>query len=129
MDNTQMLVKNGKGSQARSGWQTTYTPRVDILETEEGLLLHADLPGVKPEDLEVRFEQDELTVHGRVTSRPEHGHDLLREYDTGEFHRVFRINEDVDANRISATLKQGVLTLCLPRSERARPRKIDVKGA
>jgi HSP20 family protein len=129
MGNTLTLEKNGQAKPATTwtGWQMTYTPRVDILETDEELFLHVDLPGVRPEDVELRFEQNELTIHGRVAPRNEES-GLLCEYDTGEFHRVFRINEDVDVNNITATLKNGVLTLRLPKSERVKPRKITVAG-
>jgi len=122
MANTQTLERN---CAAR---QTTYTPRVDIHETDEELTLYADLPGVRPEDLELHFEDNELTVHGRVA--PRHGTDqgVSCEYGPGDFHRVFRINEEIDASSISASLKNGVLTLRLPKSERVRPRKIDVKN-
>ena len=130
MENTLTIQKNGQAARpaADPTWQTTYTPCVDIFETEDGLVLQADLPGVKPEGLELRYEQGELTVHGRVAGRDEVP-GLLWEYDAGEYHRVFRINEDVDVNNISATLKNGVLTLRLPKSDRAKPRKIPVEGA
>ena len=106
----------------------TFTPRVDIIETEEELRLFADLPGVTQEDVDVRFENGELTLHARrpqtVNNRPA----LLWENETGDFFRAFRISEQVDASRIWAELKHGVLTLHLPKVEAAKPRKITVKG-
>jgi HSP20 family protein len=105
-----------------------YTPRVDIFETDDEVTLCADLPGVRPEDVDVRFESGELTLHGRCAPRAQGGNWLLAEYGVGDFYRAFTINEDVDAGNITAELKQGVLTVRLPKSEAARPKKIRVKG-
>lgn len=121
------LERNGNGKPARTSWQTTHTPVVDILETAEDIQLHVDLPGVKPEDVELKFEQKELTIHARVAPRHQN-EKILGECVTAEFHRAFRVAEDIDPDRISATLKNGVLTLRLLKSERVKPRKISVKS-
>lgn len=106
-----------------------YSPSVDILETHEELLLHADMPGVRPGDLDIRFENGELSIHGKTRPRHEEGWSfLLREYETGDFHRTFSISEAIDAEKIDAEFKDGVLTLHLPKIEKAKPRKITVKS-
>lgn len=105
----------------------TYTPRVDILETEEELLLLADLPGVKEGDVDIRFESGELTLHARRAPAKRTGA-LLWENEVGDFFRAFRISEQIDAGKIWAELKTGVLTLHLPKVEAAKPRKITVRG-
>jgi HSP20 family protein len=105
-----------------------YTPRVDIIETEEESLLLADLPGVKPEDVDVRFENGELVVDGRCAPRHEGANYLMSEYGVGDFYRAFTISEQIDWQKISAELKNGVLTVHLPKAETAKPRKITVKG-
>jgi HSP20 family protein len=105
----------------------TYTPRVDILETEEDLLLFADLPGVKEGDVDIRFENGELTLHARRAPAKMTGA-LLWENQVGDFFRAFRISEQVDTGKIWAELKTGVLTLHLPKVEAAKPRKITVRG-
>src|SRR5262245_56510714 len=105
----------------------TVTPRVDILETDDELLLLVDMPGVDPAHLVVRFEDGELLLHGRRTPRFAQ-RPWLWEYETGSFFRSFRVSEKVAPDRISAELKNGVLTLHLPKAEAARPRKIAVKG-
>jgi HSP20 family protein len=105
----------------------TYTPRVDILETEEELLLFADLPGVKDGDVDIRFENGELTLHARRAPGKMTGA-LLWENQVGDFFRAFRISEQIDASKIWAELKTGVLTLHLPKVETAKPRKITVRG-
>ncbi len=111
----------------RSG--RTYVPTVDILENDEQLLLLADMPGVKADDLDIRYEHGELAVHGRVQSRQdaEQGNYLLREYGVGDYYRTFQVGEGIDSTRIEAELQDGVLKLHLPKTEQAVPRKISVK--
>jgi HSP20 family protein len=105
-----------------------YTPRVDIRETEEESLLLADLPGVRPEDVDVRFDNGELIIDGRCAPRHEGANYLLSEYGVGDFYRAFTISEQIDWQKISAELKNGVLTVHLPKAETVKPRKITVKG-
>jgi HSP20 family protein len=107
---------------------TTFTPRVDIIETPEELLLYADMPGVKSEDVDVRFENAELIIHGKCNPRYQPGNFLRNEFEVGDFYRVFTLNESVNAEKITAEIKQGVLTVHLPKSEAVKPRKITVKG-
>jgi HSP20 family protein len=105
-----------------------FTPRVDVFETETELLLFADLPGVKPHDVEMRFENGELILHGRCQPRQTGTDYLLQEYGVGDFYRAFAIAETIDNNKISAELKHGVLTVHLPKAEAVRPRRITVKA-
>jgi HSP20 family protein len=109
------------------GGAVTFTPRVDIIETPEELLLFADIPGVKPEDVDVRFENGELVFHGRCNPRCADANFLLGEYEVGDFYRVFTLNESIEAEKISAELKQGVLTVHLPKAAAIKPRKITVQ--
>ncbi|GAA4453563.1 Hsp20/alpha crystallin family protein [Novipirellula rosea] len=108
-------------------YQSTYVPRFDIWEGEEELLLYGDLPGVSVDDLDIRFENRELTIHGKVAARHE-GEFLMGEYGTGDFHRTFTVGESIDAEKISAEMKHGVLTLRLPKSEKVKPRRIKVQA-
>jgi HSP20 family protein len=105
-----------------------FTPRVDVLETEEELLLVADLPGVKPEDADVRFDNGELSIDGRCAPRHQGAKYLLSEYGVGNFYRAFTISEHIDWQKISAELKNGVLTVHLPKAETVEPKQITVKG-
>jgi HSP20 family protein len=105
-----------------------YTPRVDIMGTEEETLLLADVPGVRPEDVDVRFENGELIIDGRCAPRHQGANYLLSEYGVGDFYRAFTISEQIDWQKISAELKNGVLTVHLPKAETVKPRKITVKG-
>ena len=105
-----------------------FTPRVDIVETDEESLLLADLPGVKPEDVDVRFDNGELIIDGRCAPRGQGATCLLSEYGVGDFYRAFSISEHIDWQKISAELKNGVLTVHLPKAATVKPKKITVKG-
>jgi HSP20 family protein len=104
------------------------TPPVDIYETTEGLVVKADLPGVAKENLDVRVENNLLTIRGK-SAHVAPGEPIYREYELVNFFRQFELNERVDQAKISADLKHGVLTLQLPKAEEAKPRRIDVKVA
>ncbi len=121
--------REGDGAVAeRTRNAATYTPRFDIVETEGELLLYGDLPGVSKDNLAIDFENDNLSIEGKV--EPRHaGHDFVYgEYGIGDFHRSFTITEAIDAEKISAELRNGVLTLHLPKTEAVKPRKIAVKA-
>ena len=105
----------------------TYSPRFDIWENDDEMILYGDLPGVMPEDLDVRFERPVLTIHGTVRPRHQDIKLLHCEYGVGNFHRAFTIGDAINADRISAELKNGVVTVHLPKSEKVKPRRIEVK--
>jgi HSP20 family protein len=107
---------------------TTYTPRCDIYETDEELVLCADLPGVEPEDVNVRFENGQLEMYGRCTPRQAGVNYWAWEYGIGDFYRAFSIGEAINSDKIAAELKNGVLTVHLPKHEAARPKRIKVKA-
>jgi HSP20 family molecular chaperone IbpA len=106
-----------------------FTPVVDIWETENELVVCADLPGVCPESLEIEFENRQLTIHGKVAPRGTDRDVIHQEYGMGDYYRTFAIGESIDAEQISAEMAAGVLTLHLPKTEAAKPRRIEVKGA
>jgi HSP20 family protein len=101
-------------------------PPVDIYEMADALVLTADLPGVSKEGLEVRIDDEVLTISGKAAHAAP-GDPIYREYDLPNFFRQFELSEEVDRDRVSAELKNGVLTLRLPKAERARPKQIEVK--
>jgi HSP20 family molecular chaperone IbpA len=106
-----------------------FTPRVDIYETEKELTLYAEVPGVRSEDVNLHYENGELVLRAHVRPRPSGNRAaLLQEYEEGDFYRAFNIHESIDASRIEAECKNGVLAVHLPKVEAVRPRKINVKG-
>jgi HSP20 family protein len=107
----------------------TFTPRVDIYETEKELVLCADMPGVKPDDIDLRYERGELLLHGRVRPRERRGSFLANEYEDGDFHRVFSIHESIDAGHIEAECKNGIVTVHLPKTRAVQPKQISVRGS
>jgi HSP20 family protein len=86
------------------------------------------VPGVRAEDVDLRFERGELTLHARVKQRQRPDQYFLWEYEDGDFYRVFQVHETIDATRISAECKNGVLTVHLPKAEAAKPRQVQVRG-
>ncbi len=104
-----------------------FRPYVDILEGREGVTLIADMPGVTQEDLDIQVSEGTLTLHGKVAPRQVEGTRFLaREYELGDFKCAFSLADSTDINGINAELMNGVLTLNLPKSKAALPRKIEV---
>lgn len=105
----------------------TYVPDVDIYETPEGLWLWADMPGVDEGSLEVHVADGVLAIEGRVALQEYDSlNPVYTEYNVGNYSRRFSLSNEVDAEHIKARMTQGVLTLELPKAERAKPRRIAV---
>jgi len=108
----------------------TYVPRIDILELNDGIRLLADLPGVDENSLDIMLENDQLTLQGFVADERPSGYDLAHvEYGIGNFRRVFKLSDQVDQDKITATIKHGVLQLDMPFATGPRTRKISVQAA
>jgi HSP20 family protein len=105
-----------------------YAPQVDVLETDDEMLLYADLPGVKPEDVSLTCKGDEVVLHAACASRNVGKERLYAEYGVGDFYRAFRIAEQVDRDGIEASLTDGVLTVRVPKAVAVRPKRITVAG-
>jgi HSP20 family protein len=103
-------------------------PAVDIYETQEGLTVLADLPGVNQDTLEVRVDNNVLTIRG-MSHHMAPGDPVYREYELVHFFRQFELGEKIDQSHIAAELKQGVLTVQLPKAPEAKPRTIAVSVA
>ena len=128
---SQAKDKAAPGREVTRSQERYVTPPVDIYENGDGLVVNADLPGVAKENLDIRVENNLLTIQ----TKPGHvatvatGSPIYREYELVNFFRQFELSDKVDQQKISAELKHGVLTLKLPRAEQAKPKKIDVKVA
>jgi HSP20 family protein len=102
-------------------------PEVNIYENPEGYVLQAEMPGVSKEGLEIVLEGNTLVLVGRRQEQVIAGTALYREARAVNFRRVFELDPAIDTNRISAEMRQGLLILTLPKAERAKPRKIEIK--
>ena len=119
------FARTGENGMSFSGW----SPAVDVQETDKEYLIKADLPDVKKEDVKVEFLDGTLTIEGeRQQEKEENGkkfHKIEREY--GEFLRRFGVPSEVDASKVQAEFKNGVLNVHLPKSATAKPKAIDIK--
>jgi HSP20 family protein len=99
---------------------------IDAYVTADDIVLVADVPGLKPEDISITLEKDTLTIKGEFKPAEVNNY-LVRERVTGKFERVLTINTPVDFEKVDASFENGVLTLRLPKAEAAKPRQITVK--
>ena len=108
---------------------TSWAPAVDIYETEQNLVVKADLPDIKPEELDTRVENNILTIRGeRKFEKKVNENNYLRvERSYGSFSRSFSLANTVNTEAIQADYKSGVLTLSIPKREEARPKQIKVR--
>ena len=118
----------------KSGAESTrnvpvYIPAVDIYESENEIVLLADMPGVAPGDVDVDLRDNQLTLLGKVTLEEKQERVLLQEYGVGDFYRQFTLSSRIDQGKIEASMKDGVLTLTLPKAEVAKPKKVVVKAS
>jgi HSP20 family protein len=106
-----------------------FLPCTDIFEREDAIVVRANMPGVGPEAVEVDLTGNELTISGRVADPALEGHTPSSwEYEVGDYRRRFRLSGGIDAAKIDATIKNGVLQVVLPKSKEAPPQKITVKA-
>ena len=108
----------------------TFVPRVDIYETKEALFLIADMPGVDEKTVDVELEKNVLTISGRAEDGKVKDYNLVfSEYEVGDYERTFTVSNEIDRDKIKATVKQGVLRLELPKAEKVKPKKITINAA
>ncbi|MDH4231689.1 MAG: Hsp20/alpha crystallin family protein [Nitrospirota bacterium] len=113
----------------RTRERRVYTPSADIIEGKNGTTVIADIPGVDESSVDITLEKNILEIYGKVN--PDIPQDLklvMSEYGIGDYHRRFALSDEIDRDRIQATVKKGVLRLILPRAEKAKTRKIEVKA-
>jgi HSP20 family protein len=104
-----------------------YRPRVDIFESEQNYRIVIDMPGVAADGVDVTAEQDRLVVRGHAVDAPPPGyHSAHREYVAGDYVRTFALPDGIDRDKTTARLRDGVLTVTLPKAAAAKPRRIEV---
>jgi len=112
---------------SESAGEAVMMPPVDVIEDSTGITLYADMPGVPKEKLDVRVEADTLAIEGEISLAVPEGMEASHaEVSLPRYRRVFTLSKELDPGGVSAELKHGVLTLRIPKSERAQPRRIAV---
>lgn len=109
--------------------RAVYAPRVDIIETDDALLIHADMPGITKESVEITLEKRVLSIRGRShLPVPEGLAPLYLEYEPGDYERDFTLSDAVDPSGIEARVRGGVLTVRLPKAGPAMRQRIEVRA-
>lgn len=104
-----------------------FVPRADIYELEDQIVIVADVPGASEESIDIALEKNVLTINAYVDQDIPEGYSLrLAEYEAGDYQRSFRLSNEIDREKIEATVKDGVLRLYMPKASEARARKISV---
>jgi HSP20 family protein len=107
-----------------------FVPPSDIYETPDSIVVLAEMPGVSPDGVDITLERRVLTIRGRSATGNHAGYQrVYSEYADGDYERVFTLSENIDRERIEATLKDGILHLVLPKAETAKARRIELKSS
>ena len=119
--------REAEKKQERTVPSAAYLPATDIFETDQALTVIMEMPGVRKENVEINVENDVITVEGRIDFSKYDGiRPVYTEYNVGNYVRSFQLSSKIEQGAISAELKDGVMTLVLPKAERAKPRKIAI---
>jgi HSP20 family protein len=122
------FITRGEEKELVSG---SWTPSVDIYETENTLVLSAEVPGIEENDIEIKIENNTLTLHGErqfeKETKEENFHRIERAY--GSFHRSFTLPNYIDQDKIKAEHENGVLKITMPKKKEMKPRKVKVLKA
>jgi HSP20 family molecular chaperone IbpA len=129
MTKTKDVVVRESGKPEEISRIRSFTPPVDIYENNDELLLLADLPGVDKEAIQIRCEDDVLSVEASMGELASDMAPLAREFDSVRYRRSFKVIQGVDVDRISAEYRDGLLKLHLPKSEAVKPRTITVQSS
>ncbi|HEY7461881.1 MAG TPA: Hsp20/alpha crystallin family protein [Gemmatimonadota bacterium] len=125
----EMAVREKREVQQQEGTREGlyFEPAVDIYETGDALTLVADVPGTTVEDVEIDLRDNMLTLSARTKRPDERWKPVYREYRSGHYLRQFRLGQQIDQSKIAARIKDGVLTLTLPKAQSAIPKRIQVR--
>jgi HSP20 family molecular chaperone IbpA len=124
MSNTQTPVRSNDAQSQRA-----VLPAVDVFEDPTGITLLADMPGVPKDRLEVKVEADTLSIEGEVVAHtPEGLEAVYAELRVPRYRRTFTLSRELDTSKVEANLKDGVLTLRIPKQAHAQPRRIEVRA-
>jgi HSP20 family protein len=120
---------SAEDAQEGTSRQPVWRPRMDLLESDETYRLHLDMPGMRQEDLTIRYQNDELVISGeRERPHTDEDEEFVRaERSVGQFRRAFTLPRTIDAEGIRATYESGVLTVTVPKAEAVQPRRIEIQ--
>jgi HSP20 family protein len=134
MEDNMPEVKDAVEVKQKTSWdealerESWIAPLVDIYETKDDYFLSAQMPGVKKEDVKIKLEDGNLVIMGRIDYDETLNHKYaLKETETGNYYRRFKISESVDESRVDAKLENGILNVKLPKHERIKPKTIEIK--
>ena len=123
---TQTDQRTGTGGDGGTQRMSYVTPVANILETGDGYILEAEMPGVTKDGIEVTVENGELVIVGRRMDKELPGTALWRESRPLDYRRVFDLDPSIDTGKITAKMEQGILSLTLPKAEQVKPHRIKV---
>ena len=129
-DEMERVFRQAVGDRQGASPAGAFSPALDVEETEDGFTLHVELPGVSAEDVEVSLEENVLTISGERSFYGERDAEGFRRIERhfGRFHRAVRLPDRVDADRVEAAYRDGMLTIQVPKAEEARPRRIAISA-
>lgn len=124
------FLGGGQGSESAPTTAGAWSPALDVEETEDAFVLHVELPGCRPEDVEVSLEENVLTVTGERRFYDEREAEGFRRIERrfGRFHRAVRLPDRVEPDQVEANFDHGLLTITVPKAEQAKPRRIQVRS-
>jgi HSP20 family protein len=127
-DEVERAFRQAFGERGSASPAGAFSPALDVEETEEGFTLHIELPGVDAENVEVSLEENVLTIAGERRFYDERDADGFRRIERhfGRFHRAVRLPDRVDPDGVSASYRDGLLTITVPKAEEAKPRRIQI---
>ncbi|HET9726658.1 MAG TPA: Hsp20/alpha crystallin family protein [Gemmatimonadales bacterium] len=116
-------------SQENGSLTSSWIPACDVFEDQDAVKIVAEVPGVRPEDVKISLENNLLTIRGEKRQQAEEKTERVHRYERsyGSFERAFSLPTTVDPDKIAASYTNGILTVTIPKAERARPREIPVK--
>ena len=122
-------VQDQKKWEASFENETWIAPLVDIVETDDNFVLVAYMPGVSKENAQVKLEDNNIVLMGRLDRYDElkNARYIVKEQEFGNYYRKFNLSDGIDETKIEAEMKDGVLTVVLPKHERVKPKTIDIK--
>lgn len=130
-DEMERVLRQAFGNRESVSQAGAFSPALDVEEDQDGFTLHVEIPGVDPDSVDVSLEESVLSISGERRFYDEKSSDGFRriERSFGRFHRAVRLPDRVDADRVEATYREGMLTISVPKAEEAKPRRIQIQAS